>query len=72
MVIKPEGLRELARMAMHELSFFLRREHNEAVAGILDDPLASVNDKVVAMAMLRNAEISAKEIFPSARIPARP
>jgi fumarate hydratase class I len=64
LVIKPEGLRELARMAMHELSFFLRREHNEAVAGILDDPLASVNDKVVAMAMLRNAEISAKEILP--------
>ncbi|HHD62783.1 MAG TPA: fumarate hydratase [Desulfobulbaceae bacterium] len=64
LVIQPEGLRELARMAMHELSYFLRREHNEAVAGILDDPLASVNDKVVAMAMLRNAEISAKEILP--------
>jgi fumarate hydratase class I len=64
LVIKPEGLRELARMAMHELSFFLRREHNKAVAKILDDPLASANDKVVAMAMLRNAEISAKEILP--------
>ena len=62
--IQAEGLRELGRMAMHEVSFFLRKEHNEAVARIFDDPLASINDREVALAMLRNAEISAKGILP--------
>jgi len=62
--IQAEGLRELARMAMHEVSFFLRKEHNEAVAKIFEDPLASINDREVALAMLRNAEISAKGLLP--------
>jgi fumarate hydratase class I len=62
--IQAKGLRELARMAMHEVSFFLRKEHNEAVAKILEDPLASINDREVALAMLRNAEISAKGLLP--------
>lgn len=63
-VIQPEGLRELARLAMYEVSFFLRSEHNQSVARIFDDPLASINDKEVALAMLRNAEIAAKGILP--------
>ena len=64
LVIQADGLRELARMAMHEVNFFLRRAHNEAVAAVLSDPLASKNDKEVALAMLRNAEIAAKGILP--------
>ena len=64
LMIQPDGLRELARLSMHEVNFFLRREHNESVAAIFSDPLASVNDKEVALAMLKNAEISAKEILP--------
>ena len=63
-VIKHGALSELARMAIHETSFFLRREHNRAVAKILDAPLASANDREVAMAMLRNAEIAAKGLLP--------
>ncbi|MCF6186479.1 MAG: fumarate hydratase, partial [Desulfobulbaceae bacterium] len=63
-VIKDGALGELARMAIHETSFFLRREHNQAVAKILDDPLASANDREVAMAMLRNAEIAAQGLLP--------
>ncbi len=63
-LIEPQGLTELARMAMHEVNYFLRREHNESVARILADPLASVNDREVALAMLKNAEIAAKEILP--------
>lgn len=62
--IQPEGLRELARMAMHEVSFFLRKEHNESVAKIFADPLASFNDREVALAMLRNAEIAALGMLP--------
>lgn len=63
-VIQAQGIQELARMALHETSFFLRRRHNEDVAKILDDPLASANDVEVALSMLRNAEIAAKGILP--------
>jgi fumarate hydratase class I len=64
LVVTPEGLSELARMAMHEVSFFLRPEHNRQVAAILDDPEASDNDRAVALAMLRNAEIAAHGVLP--------
>ena len=64
LVIRPEALQKIARLGMHEVNFFLRREHNESVAKILQDPLASANDREVALAMLKNAEISAKEILP--------
>ncbi len=64
LVVQPEALRETARMAMHEISYFLRRRHNKSLAAILDDPLASANDREVALAMLRNAEIAAKETLP--------
>ncbi len=62
--IQPQGLQELARRAMHDASFFLRAEHNEQVAKILDDPQASDNDRAVALAMLRNAEIAAQGLLP--------
>ena len=62
--IAPEALRELARVALREVSFFLRPEHNRQVAAILDDPAASANDRAVALALLRNAEISAQGVLP--------
>ena len=62
--IAPEGLQEMARMAMHDASFFLRPEHNLQVAQILDDPEASDNDRAVALAMLSNAEIAAHGVLP--------
>ena len=62
--IAPQGLQELARMAIHDLSYFLRPEHNRQVAAILDDPEASDNDRAVALAMLRNAEIAAHGVLP--------
>ncbi len=64
LVVRPEALREIARLSMHEVNYFLRRQHNKSLAAILDDPLASANDREVALAMLRNAEIAAKEILP--------
>ncbi|HHB75729.1 MAG TPA: fumarate hydratase [Desulfobulbus sp.] len=64
LVIRPEALREISRLGMHEVSYFLRREHNESVAKILHDPLASANDREVALAMLKNTEISSQEILP--------
>ena len=55
----PEALSILANEAMRDVSFLLRPAHNEQVASILGDPEASMNDKGVALAFLRNAEISA-------------
>jgi len=62
--VKPEGLTLLAQHAMRDVSFLLRREHNEKVASILHDPEASDNDKYVALTMLRNAEVAAKGQLP--------
>lgn len=58
--ITPAALTYLANQAMRDISFYLRPEHNEMVAEILADKAASMNDKEVAVAMLRNAEVSAK------------
>ena len=49
---------------MRDVSFLLRPDHNEQVAKILSDPEASENDKLVAMAFLRNAEVSANFELP--------
>jgi len=57
--VAPEALSLLANAAFKDCSFFLRAEHHQMVADILSDPEASENDKYVALAMLRNAEVSA-------------
>ncbi len=62
--VAPEALTVLANTAMRDVSFLLRTEHNEQVASILADPDASSNDRGVAMAFLRNAEISASFELP--------
>ncbi|MBJ6725905.1 fumarate hydratase [Geomesophilobacter sediminis] len=62
--VDPEALTVAANQAMRDLSFMLRPEHNEMVAKILSDPEASQNDKGVALAFLRNAEVAAKFELP--------
>jgi fumarate hydratase, class I len=62
--VDPEALAVLAREAMREVSFLLRPGHNEQVAAILADPEASQNDRGVALAFLRNAEVSARYELP--------
>ncbi|HSW38926.1 MAG TPA: fumarate hydratase [Acidobacteriota bacterium] len=62
--IDPEGLTALAAAAFRDVSFLLRPKHNEQVAAILGDPEASGNDRGVAIAMLRNAEVSARFELP--------
>jgi fumarate hydratase class I len=63
--VHPEGLRQLAREAMKEISFFLRPAHLEQVAKILDDPEATDNDRYVAATLLRNAIEAGDGILPS-------
>ena len=69
--VQPEGLTLMAQQAFHDVSFMLRRSHNEQVAKILRDPEASANDKYVALTFLRNAEGLAKVNCRSVRIPVR-
>jgi fumarate hydratase class I len=63
--IDPEALTVLSNAAMKDISFLLRKEHNEQVAKILTDPEASRNDKGVALAFLRNAMVSAQFELPT-------
>ena len=62
--IEPEALALVAAEAVRDVSFLLRAAHNEQVARILADPEASPNDRGVAVAMLRNAEVSARFQLP--------
>ena len=62
--IAKEGLTAMANAAFRDVSFMLRRSHNEQVAKILCDPEASENDKYVALTFLRNAEVAAKGMLP--------
>ena len=62
--IQKEALTLMANTAFRDVSFLLRRSHNEQVAKILSDPEASANDKYVALTFLRNAEVAAKGKLP--------
>ena len=62
--IEKEGLTAMANAAFRDVSFMLRRSHNEQVAKILSDPEASDNDKYVALTFLRNAEVASKGVLP--------
>lgn len=62
--IDPQALTYLSNQAFREVNFLLRPSHNQQVAQILSDPEASANDRGVAMAMLRNAMVSAQFELP--------
>jgi fumarate hydratase, class I len=64
LAVDPEALTVLANEAMRDASFMLRVEHNDSVGRILRDPEASPNDKVVAVTLLRNAQISTQLELP--------
>ena len=62
--VAPEALTVMANEAMRDVSFLLRSAHLEKVAAILKDPQASANDRNVALALLRNADIASKGLLP--------
>ena len=62
--VSPDALTLMSNTAFRDVSFMLRRSHNEQVAKILHDPEASANDKYVALTFLRNAEIACKGKLP--------
>lgn len=64
LLVEPDALTVLANEAMRDVSFMLRPEHNQQVAKILEDKEASMNEKGVALAFLRNAEVSSNFELP--------
>ena len=62
--VESEGITRMINQAFRDVSFLLRRSHNEQVAKILSDPEASDNDRYVALTFLRNAEVAAKGQLP--------
>ena len=64
LMVKPETIVNLAKVAFTEISHFLRESHLKKLRSILDDPEASGNDKFVAIELLRNACISAGGTLP--------
>ncbi|MEY2726200.1 MAG: hypothetical protein RLZZ458_2067 [Planctomycetota bacterium] len=62
--VAPEALTLLSAQAFHDINFFLRPAHLKQVAAILDDPQASENDRMVALTMLRNADVASKGVLP--------
>jgi fumarate hydratase class I len=63
--VAPEALTLLAAEAIRAINFTLRPSHLAQVAAILDDPDASENDRMVALMLLKNAEIAAHGILPA-------
>ncbi|MBB5870716.1 fumarate hydratase class I [Allocatelliglobosispora scoriae] len=57
-------LTQLTAEAMHDIAHFLRPAHLAQLRSIIDDPLASPNDRFVAMDLLRNANIAAGGVLP--------
>ena len=64
LTIEPEALTLLASQAFHDINFFLRPAHLKQVAAILDDPDASDNDRMVALTLLKNADVASAGVLP--------
>src|SRR6202451_3513361 len=62
--IASDALSELAVRAFHDVSHLLRPAHLASLPAILEDPAASSNDRVVALDLLKNANIAAGGVPP--------
>lgn len=62
--VEPAALTLLAAQAFHDINFFLRPAHLQQVAAILDDTEASDNDRMVALTLLKNADVSSAGVLP--------
>jgi fumarate hydratase, class I len=63
--IEPDVLRQLARQALNDISFFLRTSHLQRLREELDDPEASDNDRFVLYTHLQNAVVAAAGTLPT-------
>ena len=58
------AIENLTKVAIHDISHYLRAEHLQQLANILKDPESSPNDRFVALDLLKNANISAGGVLP--------
>ena len=58
--VEAGGLTRLAEAAFKDAAHLLRPSHLRKLAGILEDPEASKNDRSVALELLKNAVIAAE------------
>jgi fumarate hydratase, class I len=62
--VTPEAITKLTEVAIHDINHYLRPEHLQQLANILQDPEASANDRFVALDLLKNANIAAGGVLP--------
>jgi fumarate hydratase class I len=65
LTVEASVLQRLAAEAVRDVSHLFRPGHLAQLRKVLDDPEASDNDRFVALAMLRNACVSAGMVLPS-------
>lgn len=64
LVVEPQVLSQLAEEAFHDLEFYLRAEHLDEWAKIVEDKTASDNERFVCSNLIKNAIISAEGKLP--------
>lgn len=64
LLVESDALTLLCSQAFHDISFFLRPAHLKQLSAILEDPEASDNDRMVALTMLKNADVSSAGVLP--------
>jgi len=64
LTVERAALTQLTAEAMHDIAHYLRPAHLAQLRSIIDDPLASPNDRFVALDLLRNANIAAGGVLP--------
>jgi len=62
--VSAEGLTLITEDAFRDVSHLLRPTHLSFLSAILKDPESSVNDRYVALDLLKNAVISSEKVFP--------
>jgi fumarate hydratase class I len=62
--VTPEAIAKLTEVAIHDINHYLRPEHLQQLANILQDSEASANDRFVALDLLKNANIAAGGVLP--------
>ena len=62
--VTPETIAKLTEVAIHDINHYLRPDHLQQLANILQDPEASANDRFVALDLLKNANIAAGGVLP--------
>jgi fumarate hydratase, class I len=62
--LEPEGLTLIAQQAFTDVAHLYRASHLRLLSKVFEDPESSVNDRYVALELLKNAVIAAEMVFP--------